>query len=328
MSNSKPLIWTHAFYHHDQSSGWVPQFEEHARQYFDFVTMSDLETEPEKSTLIIGALVGSGSLASFKELLPSMPSLKVVANFGVGVNHLDLAALAAKGVKVSNTPGVLNNAVAELTIALLLASARCLLKGNHLAKETVSPKNEDMEGIEVRGSTVGIVGMGNIGLSIAKLIKPFGVSIVYHNRTRREAVIEELVGACYHSSLNEMLPVCDFIVLICPLTPQTKHLMGEKQFTLMKKTATLVNVARGGIVDTDALVEALRTGQIRAAALDVSEPEPLPASHELRSLENVIITPHWGSQTFTTRFAMFKKCVENLKALLIDSLPMPDEIII
>ncbi len=246
-------------------------------------------------------------------LLDALPAVRVISNFGVGVDHIDVAAAASRGVPVGNTPGILDGATADLAFALLLAAGRRVVEGDRYARgpDFLRYDPSYMLGREAHGSTLGILGLGRIGAQVARRARAFDMAVLYHNRQRRPE--EEALGARY-ASQNELLASADYVVLTVPLTPQTRHLIGRAELARMKPTAILINVARGAVVDTDALAEALAARTIRAAALDVTDPEPLPRDHPLLRLDNVLITPHLGSATEQTRQRMAEVSVENLLA--------------
>ena len=247
-------------------------------------------------------------------LMDRMPKLKVISNFGVGVDHIDLRAADARGIPVGNTPDILSGATADMTIALLLAAARNLILGDHYARspEFQSYDLNILHGQEAHSSTIGIIGMGKIGREVARRAAAFDMKILYHNRNRNSEA-EAALGAEY-ASLDTLLTQSDFVTLNCPLTDETRHLIGARELDLMKPTAILVNVARGGVVDHDALVNALTDNRIAVAALDVTEPEPLPRDHPLLTMKNVIIVPHLGSATRQTREKMAQRSADNLLA--------------
>lgn len=258
-------------------------------------------------------------------LMDRMPNLRVISNFGVGVDHINLSDAKARGIAVGNTPNLVDGATADMTFALLMAVARNIVSGDHYARSaefTVYDPNLH-HGYEVHGATIGIVGMGNIGRQVARRARGFEMTVLYHNRNRDEAAETEL-GAAYRP-LPELLAEADFVTLNVPLTDETRHLIGRDQLRLMRPTAFLINVARGGVVDHDALVEALQEGWIAGAAVDVTEPEPLPRDHPLLRLENVVIAPHLGSATRQTRYAMARRTVDNLLAGL-EGQPLPNRI--
>jgi glyoxylate reductase len=245
-------------------------------------------------------------------MLDRLPSVKVISNYGVGVDHIRLGAAAARGIPVGNTPGILDGATADMGMALLLAGARRLVEGDRYARSAAFTRYDPgfILGREVHGAALGIIGLGRIGKQIARRAKAFDMQILYHNRRRDEAGEREF-GARY-LPLDELLAAADYVMLSCPLTDQTCGLIGAAALAKMKPTAILINLARGPVIDTAALTEALRKRQIYAAALDVTDPEPLPRDHPLLKLENVIIAPHLGSATEQTRQKMAEVSVENL----------------
>ena len=248
------------------------------------------------------------------ELLDRLPGVRVISNFGVGVDHIDLVAAVARNIPVGNTPGILDGATADMAFALLLAAGRRLVEGDRYARgpDFLHYDPSFMLGREVHGSTLGIVGMGRIGEQVARRAKGFDMKILYHNRRPRPEV-ETALGVRY-VSLDDLLAGSDYVVLTVPLTPATRGLIGRPQLARMKPTAALVNIARGGVIDHAALADALAGGTIRAAALDVTEPEPLPRDHPLLRLPNLTIVPHLGSATEETRKKMAEVSVENLLA--------------
>lgn len=258
-------------------------------------------------------------------LLARLPGLKVISNHGVGVDHIDVAAAAARGIPVGNTPGVLDGAVADMAMALILAAARRVAEGVRYARSPAFTHFDPnlLWGRDVHSSTIGIVGMGNIGYQIARRAVGFDMRILYHNRRRRED-LETRITARYET-LEALLEQSDFVVLVVPLSPSTRGLIGAAQLASMKPTATLVNVARGPVVDTAALTEAMRVRRIFAAALDVTDPEPLPRDHPLLSMDNVTILPHLGSATLQTRERMSQTAVENLLCGLRGQ-PLPHQV--
>ena len=258
-------------------------------------------------------------------VMDRMPRLKVISNFGVGVDHIDLAAARQRGIPVGNTPNVLDGATADMTFTLLLAIARNLVIGDRYARspEFTHYDPSILLGHDVHGATIGIIGMGNIGRQVARRARGFDMRVLYHNR-RQDADAERSLGATY-ASLPELLAQADFVTLNVPLTPETRGMIGREELGQMKANAFLINAARGGVVDHDALLQALRERRIAGAALDVTEPEPLPRDHPLLGMENVIIAPHLGSATRETRRAMAQMAVDNLKAGLRGQ-PLPSRI--
>ena len=247
-------------------------------------------------------------------LMERMPNLRVISNFGVGCDHIDLDGAKRLGIPVGNTPGVLDATTADLTFALLMAAARNLLPGYHHARgpDFTQYDASILLGQHITGATIGIVGLGRIGYQVAKRALGFDMDIVYHNRNRNVKAEEDL-GA-RHVSLEELLSTADFITLNMPLTDDTRGMIGSRELGLMKPTAVLVNAARGPVIDQEALVATMRARRIHCAALDVTDPEPLPRDHELLGMDNVIVIPHLGSATVKTRDEMSQMSVENLIA--------------
>jgi glyoxylate reductase len=247
-------------------------------------------------------------------LLDRLPGVRVISNFGVGVDHIDVAAATARSIPVGNTPGTLDGATADMAFALLLAAGRRLVEGDRYARGPAFLHYDPsyILGREIHGSTLGILGLGRIGEQVARRARAFDMTVLYHNRKRRPAA-EVALGA-RHVSRDELLAASDYLVLTVPLTPETQKAIGRAELARMKPTAILINVARGAVVDTDALTEALTARRIYAAALDVTDPEPLPRDHPLLKLDNVVITPHLGSATVQTRRRMAEVSVENLLA--------------
>jgi len=248
------------------------------------------------------------------KLLDRTPRLRVISNFGVGVDHIDVAAATARSIPVGNTPGILDGATADMAFALLLAVGRRVAAGDHYAKgpEFLRYDPSYMLGREVHGATVGILGMGRIGTQIARRARGFDMTVLYCNRTRKPEIEQSLgVG---HVTQDELLATSDYVVLSVPLSAETRNLIGRAELAKMKRTAALINVARGGVVDTAALTEALANRTIWAAGLDVTDPEPLPRDHPLLKLDNVTITPHLGSATEETRQRMAQLSIDNLLA--------------
>ncbi|XP_077405499.1 putative 2-ketogluconate reductase isoform X2 [Vanacampus margaritifer] len=254
------------------------------------------------------------------------PKIQVIASGGAGYDHLDLPYIASLGLRVANTPGVVSDCTADMAMALLLASARNIVEGHQMMmdpKTTVLP--QWLGSVEVSGSTLGIIGMGKIGYKIAQRAKGFDMKILYYNRNRRSVEEEQALGASYCKNMADLLGRSDFVVLAVCLTPETTGLIGARELALMKPTATLVNISRGPVVNQDALVEALQARAIRAAALDVTYPEPLPRDHPLLRLPNVLITPHFGTSTIATIRRMVQKMVDNALAA-VKGESMPDEL--
>jgi len=244
------------------------------------------------------------------------PGLKVIAQYAVGVDNIDLEAARARGIRVTNTPGVLTEATADLAFALLLAAARRVVEGDRYVREgrwkCWLPTG--FLGPEVAGARVLVVGFGRIGQAFARRAKGFGMEILYTSRTPKPEAEAEL-GA-RRVPLDEALPEADFVSLHVPLTPETERLFDRPRLSRMKPGSVLVNTARGRVVHTEALVWALTEGPLFAAGLDVTDPEPLPKDHPLTKIENVVLTPHVGSAGRQTREKMARMVAENLLAVL------------
>jgi glyoxylate reductase len=248
-------------------------------------------------------------------LLDAAPRLRVVSNFAVGFNNVDVPACTARGVRVGNTPGVLTDATADIAVTLLLAAARRLGESAQDARagRWITWEPLGWLGQDLGGRTLGIVGMGRIGLATARrLHHGWGMRVLYTARTDKPEA-DQLVGG-RRVDLETLLAESDFVSLHADLNATTKGLFGAEQFRKMKRTAVFVNTSRGPLVDQAALAEALRTGTVFAAGLDVTDPEPLPPDHELFALPNCVIAPHIASATVATRDAMARLCAANLLA--------------
>ena len=249
-------------------------------------------------------------------LIAHCPHLKAVANIAVGYNNIDVPACTARGIQVTNTPGVLDDSTADLAFALMLATARRITEVESYIRngEWTGWKLKQWLGVDVHHATLGIIGMGRIGQAIARRARGFDMNVIYHNRTRVAPAIEQRVGALY-VSFDELLAQADFVVLQMPYSPATHHLISTKELAKMKPGAILINSTRGGVVDDKALIAALKNGVIRAAGLDVFEGEPKLDAGFLE-LKNVVLVPHIGSSTESTRRAMAMTAAKNLVAAL------------
>lgn len=251
--------------------------------------------------------------------------LRVVATMSVGYDHIDVDALRKRGISLGNTPGVLTETTAELAMALLLATARRLPEGTQAVESGTWPSWRPMwmTGRDIHGSTVGLVGLGRIGAAFARMLGGFGCRMLYTG-PREKPETARAVGATF-APMDRLLQESDFVAVHCPLNEQTRYLFGAEAFGKMKRSAVLINTSRGGVVDQDALHDALVRGEIAAAGLDVTEPEPLPADHPLVSLENCVILPHIGSATVATRTKMAVMTTENLLAG-VEERPLPNAV--
>ncbi|XP_053733792.1 probable 2-ketogluconate reductase [Synchiropus splendidus] len=307
--------------------GYLEELVDIIRQHFQIICYKDfLENPAAHASKIQVVFCWKYFPAAEPSLLRSLPSLKVFVSGGVGIDHLDVSFIHSLGVKVSNTPGVVSDATADMAMSLLLASARQVLEGHQISVDPTTTKMpQSMMGAEVTGSTIGIIGMGDVGYKIAQRCKGFEMKVLYHNRTRRSPECEQAVGATFCPQLTDLMRFSDFVMIAVKLTPDTIGLIGQRELSVMKPTATLVNVSRGQVVDQEALVEALQSGTIRAAALDVTHPEPLPREHPLLCLPNVLITPHIGINTVNTSRKIVEKMVENALAA-VKGLDIPNEV--
>ncbi|MBU3582770.1 D-glycerate dehydrogenase [Polynucleobacter sp. 15G-AUS-farblos] len=270
---------------------------------------------------VVGALV-AGSERIDAAALAHAKNLKVVANISVGYNNFDVPAMTAAGVMATNTPDVLTDTTADFGFALLMATARRITESEHWVRNGHWDKWSIVHnplGMDLHHSTIGIIGMGRIGQGIAKRALAFGMKVIYNNRSRLSEADEKACGATYVSK-EELLRTADHVVLVLPYTAESHHTIGAKEIALMKPTATLVNIARGGIVDDLALAQALKEKKIFAAGLDVFEGEP-QVNPELLKLSNVVLAPHIASATEKTRRAMVDLAIENLRAALAGKKP-------
>jgi glyoxylate reductase len=257
-------------------------------------------------------LFSTGDVQVNEELLAAAPNLKVVVQSSVGYDNIDIEACTRRGIPFGNTPGVLVEATADLTFALLLSSARRIHEGWEFVKSGSWKNGVNISlGVDLFGKTLGIVGMGDIGCAVARRARACGLKLIYHNRSQR--VDDQLLDAEY-VSFDALLEQADFIIVLVPLSKQSRGMFGNKEFAKMKSSAYFINASRGSIVDTEALYESLRTNQIAYAALDVTDPEPISGDHPLLSLPNILITPHVGSATYETRNRMANLAADNLLA--------------
>jgi lactate dehydrogenase-like 2-hydroxyacid dehydrogenase len=291
----------------------------------------DEELPPSRTELLRRVAGVDGVLALLTdrvddELLDAAgPGLRVVSNYGVGYDNIDVPACTRRGIPVGNTPGVLTETTADLAWALLLAAARRVVEGDRSVRagewRTWGPML--LLGVDVHGATLGIVGFGRIGQAVARRAAGFGMRVLYHARHRVPEEVERATGATW-VPLPELLAASDFVSLHVSLSAETRHLIDAAALGSMRRSAILVNTARGPVVDTGALVAALRDGTIRGAALDVTDPEPLPADHPLVGLDNCIVVPHIASATEATRGRMAAMSAANLLAgVRRERLPTP-----
>jgi glyoxylate reductase len=252
-----------------------------------------------------------------REVLERAERLKILSTMSAGYDHIDLKEATAKGVYVTNVPGVLTDAVAEFAIALVFAVARRIVEADGFVRKNmwkIAWSPTFMLGSGIMGKTLGIVGLGAIGQAIAKRARGLGMKVIYYNRTRKPRVEDEL-GISY-APFEEVLSKADFIVLSVALTPETMKMIGEEELKTMKKSSYLINISRGQVVDEAALAKALKEGWIAGAALDVFEKEPIDADNPLLGLSNVVLTPHIGSATLEARKRLAETAAENIISLL------------
>ena len=281
------------------------------REKFE-VRMWDSESEKVPRDVLLREVVEADALWSVtadsidQEVLMAAPKLKIVSNMAVGYNNIDLQVAKERGIIVTNTPDVLTNTTADLAFGLLIATARRLMEAEDTLRkgQWTSWSPMGYTGMDVGGATLGIIGMGRIGEAVARRAKGFDMRVLYHNRSRKPEA--EAAYGFEYAELDTLLKEVDFVVILAPLTPETMGMIGERELGLMKKTAVLINVARGGIVDETALYHALKEGKIWAAGLDVFEKEPVPLDNPLLTLPNVTVLLHIGSATIKTRLGMME----------------------
>ena len=284
------------------------------------------ELPPPRQELLRRAATCDGLLTLLtdtidEELLKAAPRLLVVSNMATGFDNIDLAAASRRNILVTRTPGVLSQTVAEFTFALLLAAARRVAEADRHVRRGLwkSWGPEVLLGQDVHGATLGIVGLGGVGTEVARRARGVGMRVVYHSRSRKPDL--ERRHRLSYLSLDDLLRQADFVSLHAPLTAETRHLIGQRELRLMKATAVLVNTARGLLVDQAALYRALAEGRIAAAALDVTDPEPIAADDPLLTLENVLVTPHIASASVATRSRMAMLAAQNLLTALRGQVP-------
>jgi glyoxylate reductase len=255
------------------------------------------------------------------------PTLRLIANYGTGVDHIDLASARQRGIVVTNTPDVLTEDTADMTMALILAVPRRLCEGERIVRENRWPGWSPtwMLGHRIYGKRLGIIGMGRIGQAVAKRARGFGLSIHYHNRRRVHEDIEAALEATYWESLDQMLARVDIVSVNCPHTPATYHLLSARRLKLLQPHAYIVNTARGEVIDENALTRMLRAGELAGAGLDVFENEPA-INPKLVELPNVVLLPHMGSATIEGRIDMGEKVLINIKTF-IDGHKPPDRVL-
>ncbi len=296
------------------------------RQECEVTVFEDQDRLPTKEEVIEGVRGKDALLCLLTEeitaeVMDAAPNLKVISNYAVGYNNIDVEAATARGIVVTNTPGVLTETTADFAWALLMAVARRVVEADRFTR---AGKFQGwgpllLLGSDVYGKCLGVIGMGRIGQAIARRARGFDMRVLYYNRRRVDPAIENELQATY-ASLDELLQEADYVVLTVPLTPETHHLIGPRELAMMKPTAYLINPARGPVVDEKALVEALKSRTIAGAALDVFEEEP-KLTPGLTELDNVVLAPHIASATTETRTKMAIMAAENLLAVLRNQRP-------
>jgi glyoxylate reductase len=312
------------------------QVETRMRELFDArlnlddrpMSKQDLESAVKEADVLVPTITDRIDAALIAE---AGPNLKLIANFGNGVDNIDVVAATKKGLTVTNTPNVLNEDTADMTMALMLAVPRRLTEGSNVLKGDGKWPGWSptwMLGRRIWGKRLGIVGMGRIGTAVARRAKAFGLSIHYHNRHRVARPIEDELEATYWESLDQMLARMDIISVNCPSTPATFHLLSARRLALMQPLAYIVNTARGDIIDEDALIRMLQDGKLAGAGLDVFQHEPAvnPKLVKLASKGKVVLLPHMGSATIEGRIDMGEKVIINIRAF-IDGHRPPDRVL-
>lgn len=288
--------------------GLYPDFEVIAPKSAPFTRKEVLELIPECQGII------PAFFKVDKEIIDQGRNLKIISNYGAGFDNVDIAYATEKGIMVTNIPETVTQATAELALGLMISLMRRITETDRLVRKdsyehwgtTIS-----FLGTSLEGKILGIVGMGRIGMATARLAQAFGMQVIYQKRKPYPPEVEKTLNIRY-APLEELLKEADVVSLHCPLTPETRHLLGEKEFKLMKPTAVVVNTARGPVIHEKALIEALEKGEIKGAALDVFEFEP-KVSAELLKMDNVVLTPHIGSSTLETRTIMAQACVKHIQ---------------
>ncbi len=281
------------------------------------VTREVLELEIRK----VDGLLCTVSDTIDESLMNEASHLKIISNMAVGYNNIDINAASEKGIMVTNTPGVLTETTADLTFALLMATARRLIESSDYLRDGKWKSWYPMQltGQDINGSTLGIIGMGRIGEALVKRAKGFDMKVLYSNRSRKLKVEEEL-GIEYVDK-ETLLQQSDFVCVLVPLTPETKNIIDKEELALMKSSSVLINTARGGVVNEKALYDALSSNKIWAAGLDVFEQEPVPTDHPLLTLPNVVAIPHIGSSSIPTRLRMAQLAATNLMDGVLGEIP-------
>ena len=310
----------------------MPSVEARMAELFE-VTLS-VDDRPLTRTELTAAMQGCDVIVptltdalDAETIAAAGPDLKLIANYGNGVDHIDLAAARARGIMVTNTPGVFTEDTADMTMALMLAVPRRLVEGDAIARNGDwggwTPTH--MLGHRVGGKLLGIIGMGRIGRAVARRARAFGLSVHYHNRHRLPAAVEEELGATFHQTPDTLLRIADIVSIHCPHTAETHAMLSGARIASMKPTAYLINTARSEICDEDALIAALAEGRLAGAGLDVFHHEPA-VDPRLAALDNVVLLPHMGSATYEGRAASGERVIANVRAW-VDGHRPPDQVL-
>ncbi len=326
MSRSQPLVIVTRKLPDPIEARMRELFDVRLREDDTPMTQEELVDAVQAADVLVPTL---GDRIDSRLLSRSGENLRLVANFGNGFDHIDVATALSRGITVTNTPGVLTEDTADMTMALILAVPRRLAAGARYlethADEWPGWSPTWMLGHRITGKRLGIIGMGRIGTAVARRARAFGLEIHYHNRRRVPEAIEAEVGATFWESLDQMLCRVDIVSVNCPHTPATFHLLSARRLALMKPTAYIVNTARGEIVDENALVRLLENDQLAGAGLDVYQNEPA-VNPRLLSLENMVLLPHMGSATIESRMEMGEKVIINIKTFADGHKP-PDRVV-
>jgi len=311
----------------------LPETESRMAELFDLVRNED--DHPFSRDELAAAMADADVLVPTvtdtidAELIAAAPPrLRLIANFGAGIDHIDCTAAQARRIMVTNTPGVFTDDTADMTMALVLSVTRRMNQGGRIlrAGQWTGWAPSTLLGHRVGGRVLGIVGMGRIGQAVAHRARAFGLEVVYHNRQRVPTALETMLGARFEPDLDAMLRVTDILTLHCPATPETRHLIDARRIALMKPGAFIINTARGTIVEESAMIAALTAGHLGGAGLDVFEHEPL-VDQRLRDHPNVAILPHMGSATVEGRIASGEKVIANIR-FWADGHRPPDQVLI
>jgi glyoxylate reductase len=311
----------------------LPEVIETRRMELFDTRLNDSDTPMTKAALIEAVKVAEILVPTVSDRIDSSilahanAELRLIANYGTGIDHIDVEAAYARGITVTNTPGVLTEDTADMSMALILAVSRRLVEGERLARsgEWSGWSPISMLGHRITGKRLGILGMGRIGSAVARRARGFGLAIHYHNRRRVPEALENELEATYWESLDQMLARMDIISVNCPHTPATFHLLSARRLALLRPTAIIVNTSRGEVIDEAALTRMLRANQLAGAGLDVFEHEPA-INPRLRELDNVVLLPHMGSATIEGRIDMGEKVVVNIKTF-VDGHRPPDRVL-